>query len=255
MMSFLFASSSIAVCSLYVKLDFWFFVDCFISELISFSTRSIYVLTVWCVSFGVNFSWILILKGTCSFGWFTVEIQVSSLKWPRSLISRKKFCKSEDSWFLLYLFEVGIKLRFLFRSLYVSKENECFDKFTTFPDGSDLYLSAFVIVRCSLKVCALFLAWNLVPLTDRCWFEYDLLRWRPPGCFFGLGCSSLFSVYVMYIMYIIYVMHINIQLYIKNICCFHHIWNKKIDASWCVNSRRHGRYGAPLILKQPVVFS
>ena len=36
-------------------------------------------------------------------------------------VSRKKFCKLEDSWFLLYLFEVGIKLRFLFRSLYVSK--------------------------------------------------------------------------------------------------------------------------------------
>ena len=129
------------------------------------------------------FSLFLILKGTCSFGWFTVVIQVSSLKWARSLISWKKFCKSEDSWFLLYLFEVGIKLRFLFRSLYVSKENECFDKFTTFPDGSDLYLSAFVIVRCSLKVFALFLVRNSVPLRDRCWFEYDLLRRRQPGCF------------------------------------------------------------------------
>ena len=78
---------------------------------------------------------------------------------------------------------MGIKLRFLFRSLYVSKENECFDKFTTFPDGSDLYLSAFVIVRCSLKVFALFLVRNSVPLTDRYWFEYGLLRRRPPGCF------------------------------------------------------------------------
>ena len=119
------------------------------------------------------FSLFLILKGTCSFGWFTVAIQVSSLKSARSLISRKKFC-----WFLLYIFEVGMKLRFLFRSLYVSKENECFDKFTTFPDGSDLYLSAFVIVRCSLKVFALFLVRNSVPLTDRCWFQYGLLRWK-----------------------------------------------------------------------------
>ena len=76
-----------------------------------------------------------------------------------------------------------MKLRFLFRSLYVSKENECFDKFTTFPDGSDLYLSEFVIVRCGLKVLVLFLVRNSVPLTDQCWFEYGLLRWRPPGCF------------------------------------------------------------------------
>ena len=78
---------------------------------------------------------------------------------------------------------MGIKLRFLFRSLYVSKENECFDKFTTFPDGSDLYLSEFVIVRCGLKVLVLFLVRNSVPLTDQCWFEYGLLRQRLPGCF------------------------------------------------------------------------
>ena len=61
---------------------------------------------------------------------------------------------------------MGMKLKFLFRSLYVPKENDCFDKFTTFPDGSDLYL-------------------NSVLLTDRYWFEYGLLRWRPPGCFYS----------------------------------------------------------------------
>ena len=135
-----------------------------------------------CSFWGLS-SLLLILKGTCSFGWFIVVVQVSSLKWALSMISRKKFCKSEDNWFLLYLFEVGMKLRFLFRSLYVSKENECFDRFMTFPDGSDLYLSAFVIVRCSLKVFALFLEQNSELLTDRCWFEYGLLRRRPPGCF------------------------------------------------------------------------
>ena len=58
-----------------------------------------------------------------------------------------------------------MKLRFLFRSLYVSKENKCFDQLT-FLDGSDLYLSAFVIVQCCLKVFALFLEQNSVPLTD-----------------------------------------------------------------------------------------
>ena len=71
-----------------------------------------------------------------------------------------------------------MKLRFLFRSLYVSKEHECFDEFLTFPDGSALYLSALVIIRCCLKVFALFLVRNSVPLKDRCWFEY--------GCFFWL---------------------------------------------------------------------
>ena len=55
-----------------------------------------------------------------------------------------------------------MKLRFLFRSLYESKEKECFDKFMEFPDGSDLYLNAFVIGRCSLKVFALFLERNSV---------------------------------------------------------------------------------------------
>ena len=64
-----------------------------------------------------------------------------------------------------------MKLRFLFRSLYVSKENKCFDKITTFPDGSSLYISAFIIARCSLKVFALFLEQHSVPLTDRCWLS------------------------------------------------------------------------------------
>ena len=82
------------------------------------------------------------------------------------MISEKKFCKSEDNWFFLYLFEVGMKLRFLFRSLYISKGNECFDKFTTFPDGLEIYLSAFVIVRYNMKVFALFVVRNSVPLTD-----------------------------------------------------------------------------------------
>ena len=55
---------------------------------------------------------------------------------------------------------MDMKLRFLFRSLYVSRGNECFDKFTTFSDGSDIYISAFVIFRSSLKMFALFLVRN-----------------------------------------------------------------------------------------------
>ena len=38
------------------------------------------------------------------------------------------------SYSLLYFFGVGAELRFLFKSLKVSEENECFDKFITFPD-------------------------------------------------------------------------------------------------------------------------
>ena len=56
------------------------------------------------------------------------------------MIRRKKFSESVSSYFLLYFFGVGTKLRFLFKSLKVSKENECFDKLITFPDRSDLYL-------------------------------------------------------------------------------------------------------------------
>ena len=129
------------------------------------------------------FFFILDPKGTCSFGWFPVVIQILSLTWAVSLISWKKFYKLEDNWFLVYLFEAGMKLRFLFRNLYVSKQNKCFAKFTASPNGSDLYLSVFVIVRCSLKVFALFLERNLVSSTDRCWFEYGLLMRRPPGWF------------------------------------------------------------------------
>ena len=76
-----------------------------------------------------------------------------------------------------------MKLRFLFRRLYLSKENECFDKPTTFSDESDLYLSEFIIFCCSFKVFALFLVPNSVPYTDQYWLEYGLLRRRPPGCF------------------------------------------------------------------------
>ena len=56
-----------------------------------------------------------------------------------------------------------MKLRFLFRSLYVPKENESFDEFTIFPDGSDLYLKLFTVVK-----FALILERHSVPLTGQC---------------------------------------------------------------------------------------
>ena len=94
-----------------------------------------------------------------------------------SLISWKTFCKSKDNWFLLQLFEVGIRLRFLCRNVYVSKENECFDKSTTFLHWSVLYLHLFVIVCFSLKVFALFLEQSWVPPTNQCWFEFLYFFW------------------------------------------------------------------------------
>ena len=65
-----------------------------------------------------------------------------------------------------------MKLRSLFR-LCISKEHKCFHKFTTFPDGSDLYLSVFFIVHCGLKA----LERNAIPLTNQCWFELGHLKY------------------------------------------------------------------------------
>ena len=175
------ASSSITIYSLCVKLDFSFFVSCFINALISFSIRSIDVLIVWCVFWRVLFSSFLIFKGTYSFGWLTVLMQVSSLKWSRSLINRKKFVNSKKNDFC-YIF---LK--------WVWKESKCFDKFTTFSHGSDSYISKFVFAPCSLIAFPLFLKQNSVPLTIRCWFQYGLLRWIPTRCFLVqdvLPCSQ-----------------------------------------------------------------
>ena len=49
---------------------------------------------------------------------------------------------------------------YLVRKLIHIRRSPTFHKFTTFFDGSDLYLSAFVIIRCSLKVFPLFLRQN-----------------------------------------------------------------------------------------------
>ena len=51
-----------------------------------------------------------------------------------------------SSCFLLHFFGVGTTLRISFKSLKVSEENECFDKFKSFPNGSDLYLILFLNV-------------------------------------------------------------------------------------------------------------
>ena len=66
--------------------------------------------------------------------------------------------------------------------------------FATYLDESDLYLSAFIIVRCSLKVFALFLEQDLAHSTNSWWFEYSLLKRRTLGCYFGSGYFYLFSI-------------------------------------------------------------
>ena len=59
-----------------------------------------------------------------------------------------------------------------------------------FRGRSDLYLSAFIIVRCSLKVFPLFLEQNSGPLTDQCWFLVWPLEAEATWMFFGSGCFS-----------------------------------------------------------------
>ena len=49
----------------------------------------------------------------------------------------------------MYIPGVGIKLKFLFKSLFVSLEKECFDKFIMHPSGLCLCLSDVLIVHSS----------------------------------------------------------------------------------------------------------
>ena len=110
----------------------------------------VYHWSCWVVFFMylVHFCLFFIWKGR--FSWSVFDFGLISLKWARSLIRRKKFSASLSNCFLLYFSDVGTKLRFLFKSLKVSKENECFDKFITCPNGSGLYLILILIARCML---------------------------------------------------------------------------------------------------------
>ena len=49
----------------------------------------------------------------------------------------KKSFKSASSLFLLHTFGIGIKFKFLFKSLYSALVNECLVKLIIFPFGSD----------------------------------------------------------------------------------------------------------------------
>ena len=76
---------------------------------------------------------------------------------------------------------MGIKLKFLFDSLYVSLEKECFDKFITPSSGSCLCLSDVLIARCSFVNLPLFVGWNslLLLLLFWCWIVSGPRCWRP----------------------------------------------------------------------------
>ena len=116
--SFLFASSSIAFCFPLDKLDFGFFIFLFFYLFRSFCTKSINVLMLWWVFLCVYFYLFFIWKGR--FSWSVSDFGLISLKWARSFIWWKKFSASLYNCFLLYFFGVGTKLRFLFKSSKVS---------------------------------------------------------------------------------------------------------------------------------------
>ena len=142
----------------------------------SFCTKPIHVLTLCWVSLGVHFCLFFIWKGR--FSWSVFDFGLISLKWTRSLIRRQKFSASLSNYFLLYLFGVGTKLRFLFKILKASKENECFDKFITCSDGSGSYL-ILLLIACCMPIAFLF-----------CWIKV-VVAW-PSGmvatcAFFGLS--------------------------------------------------------------------
>ena len=58
---------------------------------------------------------------------------IDSLKRAFSFISLQKFCKTLSSSFLFYTFGLGMKFKFLFKSLYSLYEKENVVRLTTFP--------------------------------------------------------------------------------------------------------------------------
>ena len=57
---------------------------------------------------------------------------------------------------MLFIILFWCRYEILFKILKVSKENECFDKNITCPNGSDLYLILLLIARCMLIAFPLF---------------------------------------------------------------------------------------------------
>ena len=100
---------------------------------ISLLTASAYVFIVWWLFGGVHFLFLFCLNSLLSSSFLLFGV---SLKYALSLIRLKKSFKSASRSFLLYTFGVGIKFKFLFKSLYSVLVNECLVKLVIFPFGS-----------------------------------------------------------------------------------------------------------------------
>ena len=125
--------------------------------LISFLTACTYVFIVWWLLGGVHFLFLFCLKSLFSSSFSLFDL---SLKYAFSLIRLKKSFKSASSSFLLYTFGVGIKFKFLFKSLYSALVNECLVKLI-FPFGLDWCLIDFSIVFRKLLKFSWFL-WGML---------------------------------------------------------------------------------------------
>ena len=156
--SFLFVSSYIAFVTLQT---YWvlgssfsfFFLFCF------FFVQVIFYKINECayVELGVlrrHFLFIFYLKGQVFL--IFVRLWVDILEVSSKFDKKKKIFSISFQLIFFYFLSVGIKLRFLFKSLKVSEENERSDKFITFPHGSGLYLILLLIARCMLIVFPLF---------------------------------------------------------------------------------------------------
>ena len=157
-MSSRFDRSFSATFSSLLKLDLIFFGGTVLLCSISFLTASTFVFIVWCLFGGVYFLFLFCLNIHFSSSFLLFGV---SLKYAFSLIRLKKPFKSASSSFLLYLFGVGIKFKFLFKSLHSALVNECLVKLIIFPVGSDWCLMDFSIVFRKLPKFSWFLRWML----------------------------------------------------------------------------------------------
>ena len=105
----------IATCSPFDRLDRGFFTFFILISFMSFWTRSMKVLGIWCVSLGNHFVLFLNLKGW--YIWSDVFVSLASLMWALTFKRQKKYSVSVSSCFWPYCFGVCTKFKFLFKTL------------------------------------------------------------------------------------------------------------------------------------------
>ena len=141
-----------------LKLGLIFFSGTVLLWSISFLTASTYVFIVWWLLGGVQFLFLFCLNSLFSSSFLLFGM---SLKYAFSLIRLEKSFKSASSSFLLCTFGVGIKFKFLFKSLYSTLVNKCLVKLIIFPFGLDWCLIDFSIVFRKLLKFSWFL-WGML---------------------------------------------------------------------------------------------